>query len=77
MDLFARALIIADQIQKESPLESMRASRYSSFDSGSGKAFENGQLSLEDLHRLAVEGDHPRPTSGRQELFENLINLYL
>jgi xylose isomerase len=77
MDLFARALIVADQIQKESPLENMRASRYSSFDSGSGKAFENGQLSLEDLHRLAIEGDHPHPTSGRQELFENLINLYL
>ena len=77
MDMFARALLAADRILNESPLEGMRADRYASFDDGSGKAFEKGDLSLEDLHTLATGGDAPEMVSGRQELYENTINMYL
>ncbi len=77
MDIFARALMIADAIIQESPVEQMRTYRYASFDDGDGKAFENGKLSLTDLHARATAGSEPRMTSGRQELFENILNWYI
>ena len=74
MDIFARALIIADRILNESPMEEMRTERYASFDDNEGKAFEEGALSLEDLHRLAHKNPEPAQLSGRQELYENIVN---
>jgi len=77
MDIFARALIIADQILTDSPLTPWRTSRYASYDSGKGKEFENGHLNLEQLSRLARESGEPKMTSGKQEQYEQLINLYI
>lgn len=77
MDAFARALIAADGVLQNSPYKKMREERYSSFDSGSGKAFENGQLTLEDLAQHAQEHQDIPSISGKQELFENIINQYL
>ncbi|MCU0396263.1 MAG: xylose isomerase [Chitinophagaceae bacterium] len=74
MDEFARALVIADKILTSSPYRKMRADRYASFDSGAGAAFENGQLSLEDLRNMAAESGEPAVISGRQELYELIIN---
>ena len=76
MDMFARALIAADRILRDSPFEELRTERYSSFDSGSGRRFERGSLSLQDLHRLASKNGEPDQTSGRQELLETIINQY-
>lgn len=77
MDLFARALIIADQILQSSEYKKIRAERYASFDSGRGKAFEEGNLSLEDLREYAIQHGEPEIRSGRQEYLENLINRYI
>lgn len=77
MDVFARALLIADRILNESPYKQWRTERYASFDSGKGAAFEAGQLSLEDLRNIAATSGEPKVTSGRQELYENLLNEYL
>src|SRR3954447_9132695 len=55
MDIFARALIVADQVLNQSEYKKFRTERYASFDSGEGKAFEAGRLSLEDLRRYAME----------------------
>lgn len=77
MDVFARALIIADKIMTESPYLQWRKERYSSFDAGNGAAYEAGKLSLSDLRNLAFSNGEPKQTSGRQELYENLINEYL
>ena len=77
MDVFARALLVANDILEKSNYRAMRSERYSSFDSGDGKAFENGELTLEDLHRIASSNPEPGLTSGRQELFENILNQYL
>ncbi|MCC6410538.1 MAG: xylose isomerase, partial [Saprospiraceae bacterium] len=77
MDTFARALIAADRILTESPYRTWRRERYASFDSGDGKAFENGKLTLEDLHQLASGQKEPQPVSGRQEWLENLIGRYV
>ncbi|MBN8675361.1 MAG: xylose isomerase [Chitinophagales bacterium] len=77
MDTFARALITADAILAKSDYKKIRAERYSSFDSGKGKAFEEGNLSLEDLRAFAVENGEPAVKSGKQEYLENIINRFI
>ena len=77
MDTFARALIAADNILKHSDYKKIRQDRYASFDSGKGKDFEAGKLSLEDLRNLAVEMGEPEVQSGKQEYLENLVNRYI
>jgi xylose isomerase len=77
MDAFARAMIIADKIMKESDYLKMRKDRYASFDNGDGKAFEEGKLSLENLRELAFKNGEPKVVSGKQELYEALINMYM
>jgi xylose isomerase len=74
MDSFARALIVADKVLRESPYRQFRKDRYASFDSGQGRAFEEGKLSLEDLRAYAIEAGEPAMRSGRQEWLENIIN---
>ncbi len=77
MDLFARALVTADNILQKSDYKKIRSDRYASFDSGKGKDFENGKLSLEDLRNYAAENGEPKTISGQQEFLENLINRYI
>jgi len=77
MDTFARALQIADKILKESDYLSMRKRRYTSFDKGTGKDFEKGKLTLENLREIAAKSGEPATISGKQELLEQLINMYL
>jgi xylose isomerase len=77
MDSFARALLTAHRILEESPYREMRRQRYQSFDAGEGKAFAEGKMSLEDLCAYAIEHGEPEQRSGKQELFENLLNRYI
>jgi len=77
IDTFARALITADTILQKSEYTKIRSTRYSSFDAGIGKDFEQGKLSLEDLRAYAVEKGEPKAVSGQQELIENIINRYI
>ncbi|RCW34579.1 xylose isomerase [Marinilabilia salmonicolor] len=77
MDVFARALKSADKLLTDSDYKKMRAARYASFDNGKGAEFENGKLTLEDLRKIALEAGEPAMTSGKQELYEQLINLYI
>ena len=76
-DTFARGLLIADKIITSSPYEKLRAKRYASFDSGKGKEFEDGKLSLQDLYEIAQDNGELSLRSGKQELFENIINQYI
>jgi xylose isomerase len=76
-DTFARALLIADKIITSSQYESLRTKRYASFDSGNGKAFEAGKLDLGDLYKIAKDNGELELQSGKQELFENIINQYI
>ena len=76
-DTFARALLTADKIITSSAYDKLRAARYSSFDTGNGKAFEDGKLSMQDLYKIAHENGELALTSGKQELFENIINQYI
>jgi xylose isomerase len=77
MDTFARSLIIADKILKESDYLKFRKKRYDSFDKGKGKDFEKGKLTLDKLRAIAKEAGEPDNISGRQEQLEQLINMYL
>ena len=76
-DTFARALITADKIMQSSSYNSLREQRYSSFDAGKGKEFENGKLSMKDLYKIAQENGELELQSGKQELFENIINQHI
>jgi xylose isomerase len=76
-DTFARALLVADKIISSSPYDSLRKKRYSSFDSGKGKDFENGKLNFKDLYEIARSNGELTLQSGKQELFENIINQYI
>lgn len=77
MDTFARALITADKILSSSDYRQLKQERYASFDSGKGKAFEQGQLTLEDLRAYAIEAGEPALKSGKQEYLENIINRFI
>jgi xylose isomerase len=62
---------------QKSDYKKVRTDRYASFDSGKGKEFEEGKLSLEDLRSYAVENGEPAVKSGRQEYLENIINRFI
>jgi len=76
-DTFARALLVANDILEKSNFSTLRKERYASFDDGDGKAFEQGKLSLEDLSKLAHKNGTPKRISGKQELYENIVNQYI
>lgn len=77
MDTFARALLAAHEILEQGEYVKIRRKRYASFDSGKGRKFEQGKLSLKDLRALALKGGEPEQISGQQEYLENLLNRFL
>ena len=78
MDAFARALEAAAGILEESPYTNMLKERYASFDSGKGKEFEEGKLTLEDVVTYAkAKNEEPAQISGKQELYEAIVNMCL
>ena len=76
MDVMARALLIAADILENSPYQKMVADRYASYDEGMGKKFENGELTLEEVVAYAHENE-PVQKSGKQELYEAIVNMYI
>ncbi|MEI7588008.1 MAG: xylose isomerase [Chitinophagia bacterium] len=77
IDTFARALVTADAILEKSDYKKIRSNRYASFDTGKGKEFEQGKLSLEDLKAYAIDKGEPGAVSGQQELLENIVNRFI
>ena len=76
MDAMARALLSAADVLEKSPYKQMLADRYASFDAGKGKEFEEGKLTLEQVVEYAKTQPEPATTSGKQELYEAIINMY-
>ena len=76
MDACARALINAVDIMENSPIPQMLKERYASFDSGIGKDFEDGKLTLEQVYEYGKKVEEPKQTSGKQELYETIVALY-
>src|SRR5574344_324293 len=76
MDVMARALESAAALLNESPYKKMFSDRYASFDAGKGKDFENGKLTLEDLVSYSKKVGKQKQVSGKQELYEAIVNMY-
>lgn len=76
MDAMARALLSAAELLEKSPYKEMKAKRYASFDSGKGKEFEDGKLTLEDVYKYGKTIGEPKQTSGQQELYETIVSMY-
>lgn len=78
MDAFARGLKIAAAIRKDGVLKEMIKSRYVSWDNGLGRKIETGKMSMSDLSEYIIKKGNCEPnSSGRVELFENIINEYM
>ena len=73
IDAFARGLLIADRIIADGTLDQWRRARYASYDAGTGADIERGSTGFRDLEQWILAAGEPRPTSGRQEQFENLV----
>ena len=73
MDAMARALENAAAIIEDGTLCNMVKERYSSFDGGKGKEFEDGKLTLEDVYEYGKKVDEPKLASGKQELYETIV----
>jgi xylose isomerase len=78
MDAFAKGLKIAAAIRADGELARMVKDRYASWDAGVGAEIEAGKHSFETLEKyMLAKGDITPNKSGRQELFENVVNRYV
>ena len=77
MDVMARALLVAADLLEKSPIPAMVKERYASYDKGVGKDFEDGKLTLEQVVEYARKNGEPKAVSGKQELYEAIINMYI
>ena len=77
MDVMARALLVAADVLEKSELPKMLKERYASFDAGMGKDFEDRKLTFEQVYEYAKKNGEPKQTSGKQELYETIVNMYI
>jgi len=77
MDAFARAFIAANELLEKSDYLKLRKERYASFDNSNGAKYEKGSFTLEDLRELAIRNGEPEKKSGKQELYEAILNQYI
>jgi xylose isomerase len=77
MDAFARGLVVAAKLHQDDALESFIRNRYASFDEGLGARIEKGRVTLRDLEAHVLKYGEPKPSSGKQEMLENILNQYL
>jgi len=75
IDMFAKALKTAHNVLTNSPYLQLLEERYASFADTQAQSFLKGEMNLEALASLAQE--EPALQSGKQEIFENLLNRYL
>ncbi len=78
MDTFAKGLKIAAAIRADGELARMVKDRYASWDSGVGAEIEAGKHDFASLEKyMLAKGEVAPNQSGRQELFENVVNRYV
>jgi len=78
MDAFAKGLKVAAAIRADGLMDQMVEERYASWNSGIGAEIEAGRHGFASLEQYMLEkGDVAPNTSGRQELFENIVNRHI
>jgi len=78
MDAFARGLTIAAAMRADGAIQKLLEERYASWAGPLGQRIEGGKESFASLEKaMLAKGEAEPCRSGRQELFENVINTYL
>jgi xylose isomerase len=78
MDAFARGLTIAAAMRADGAVQRLVDERYASWSEPLGRRIEAGSESFRSLEKeMLAKGEAAACRSGRQELFENLVNSYL
>jgi xylose isomerase len=78
MDAFARGLKIAAAMRADGAIDKLVADRYGSWNTGVGQEIEAGKHDFKSLEKYMLgKGEITPNTSGRQEMFENLVNSYI
>ncbi len=77
MDTFAKGLLIAHNIIEDKVVSNFIEERYSSHKSGIGAQIMSGKVGLEEVEKWVLNEKKPVLQSGRQEMLENIINLYI
>ena len=78
IDTLARSLLVAADMVEQGTLDAMREARYAGWAGDLGRSILAGETSFEALAGRVVAGEiDPRPVSGRQELFENVVNRHI
>ena len=77
MDTFARGLKAAAAIRADGRMKEFVANRYGGWDEGVGAKIERGESNLADLEVHALSKEPAPPSSGRQEMLENLFNEFI
>ncbi|WP_457447974.1 xylose isomerase, partial [Roseateles sp. P5_E4] len=77
MDVCAQALLIAEKMVNDGRLKAAVDSRYAGWDAPAGQDILNGRRSLTELaDQVLAANTDVAPVSGRQEVFENLVNRF-
>jgi xylose isomerase len=78
VDTLACSLLRAARMIEDGQLAALVQERYAGWDAALGRDILAGNKTLADLADLVhAQGIEPRPRSGRQEMFENLVNRYV
>ncbi len=75
MDVLSKSLLVAAKLIEDGELEELIEARYAGWDEATGRQLLSGEIGLADCHtEVLARNIDPPPTSGRQEMIENLIN---
>jgi len=78
MDCFAHGLKVAAAMLESGETDGLVNDRYASWDEGIGSEIESGKASFKSLEAYMLDkGEVTANKSGRQEMFENIVNRYV
>ncbi len=78
MDVAARALIAVEKMINDKKLSEYINNRYKEWNNDLGKYIHAKESSLESIANKVIQDNiEPKPTSGKQEYLENLLNEYI
>jgi xylose isomerase len=78
LDVLAQALVAAARMIEDGKFDALREERYAGWAAPEAQAMLKSGATLNSIAtRVAEKGIDPKPKSGRQEYYENLLNRYL